>query len=116
MILMIMLALKFSINFNIAKTKLCLSLHYNDDSGYLFVNRIYKFKADEKYAIFHTQFCQGSISEKFDYIESEEVSFKGIVYDFSAYYYATDKSDILNICKYLKNRNNKIMFKIIKFY
>ena len=38
---------KFSINFSKAITKFCLSLNYNGDNSYLFVNgkRIYKFKA-----------------------------------------------------------------------
>ena len=33
-----------SINFSKGKTKFCLSLHYNDDNSYLFVNgkKIYK--------------------------------------------------------------------------
>ena len=41
---------KFSIIFSKVKTKLCLSLHYNGDDSYLFVNKkaIYKFKADKK--------------------------------------------------------------------
>ena len=40
---------KFSINFSKAKTKFCLSLHYNGDNSYLFANRkkIYKFKANQ---------------------------------------------------------------------
>ena len=43
---------KFSINFSKAKTKLCLSLHYNRDNSYLFVNgkRLHKFKAGNKNA------------------------------------------------------------------
>ena len=38
---------KKSINFSKANTKFCLSLHYNGDESYLYVNRteIYKFKA-----------------------------------------------------------------------
>ena len=58
---------RFSVNFTIAKTKLCLSLHCEDSN--LFVNRkkICKFKADDKHAIFPTQFRLRSISEKFDY-------------------------------------------------
>ena len=56
---------KFSTNFSNAKTKFCLSLHYNGNNSYLFVNRkeIYKFKADNKNVNFPTQFCLGSISE-----------------------------------------------------
>ena len=38
---------KFSINLTKANTKFCLSLHYNDDNGNLFVHgqETYKFKA-----------------------------------------------------------------------
>ena len=40
---------KFSINFSKAKTKVCLSLHYNGDKSYFFVNRNkIKFKADNR--------------------------------------------------------------------
>ena len=61
---------KFSINICKVKTKFCLSLHYNNDNSYLFVNRkeIFKFKADNKNVHFLTQFCQGSISNGFSAI------------------------------------------------
>ena len=41
---------KFSINLSKAKAKFCLSLYYNGDNSYLFVNgkEIYKFKASNK--------------------------------------------------------------------
>ena len=41
---------KIDINYSKAKTKFCLSLHYNDDNSYLFVNgkEIYKLKASNK--------------------------------------------------------------------
>ena len=47
---------KFSINFRKANTKFYLSLLYNADNSYLFVNRkeIFKFKADNKNANFPT--------------------------------------------------------------
>ena len=54
---------KFSINFSTAKTKFCLSLHYNHHNSYLFVNRkihikkLKKLKADDKNAKFPTQLC-----------------------------------------------------------
>ena len=49
---------RFSINFTKANTKVCLSLHYNADNSYLFVNEkeIFKFKADNKNVNFPTQF------------------------------------------------------------
>ena len=65
------------INFSKAKTKFCLSLHYNADNSYLFVN--------------------GSISNKFEYSDAKEVFLKGNVYDLSVDYNAIDKSSILNI-------------------
>ena len=68
--------------------------------------RIYKFKANNKNVDLPTQFCLRRISEKFDYVDSEEVSFKENVYDFSVDYDAFFKSDILNIRKYLMVNNN----------
>ena len=65
---------KSSINFSKANTKFYLSLHYNGDKSYLFVNgkEILKFKADNKNISFPIQFCLGSISEKFDAVEYRE--------------------------------------------
>ena len=63
---------KFSINFTKANTKFCLNLRYNGDNSYLFVNgkEIFKFKADNKNVNFPTQFCLGSISNRFSATES----------------------------------------------
>ena len=49
---------KFSINSTKVNTKFCLSLHYNGDNSYLFVNgkEITKFKADNKNVNFPIQF------------------------------------------------------------
>ena len=59
------------------------------------------YKANNKNVNFPIQFWLGSISERFGTVESEEVSFKGNIYDFSIDYNAIDKSQILNIHKYL---------------
>ena len=69
---------KFSINFTKANTNFCLSLHYNADISYLFVNgkEIFKFKADNKNVNFPTQLCLERISNGFSNIESKEVSLK----------------------------------------
>ena len=74
---------KFSINFSKANTKFRLSLYYNVDNSYLFVNgkEIFKFKADNRNN-FPTQFCLGSISNGFGTTESGEVSLNRSVYDF----------------------------------
>ena len=55
---------------------------------------------------FPSQFCLGSISNKLDYVDSEEVYLEGNVYDFLVNYNSSDKSDILNIHSYLMTKNN----------
>ena len=85
-----------------------MSLHFNANNSYLFVNRkeIYKFKARKKNNNFPSQFCLGNISNKFDRFDAEEVPFKGNVYDFSVDYDTIDKSNISNIHKYLMIKNS----------
>ena len=53
------------------------------------------------------------MSHDFGAAQFREVSLKGNVYDFSIDYNGTDKSDILNIHKYLVVKNN-IMFWLVK--
>ena len=98
---------RFSINFNETNTRFCLSLHYNADNSCSFVNgkEICKFKVDNKNVNFPTQFCLGSISNGFSNTESKEVSLNGNVYDFSVDYNSIDKSDIINIHKFLMTKN-----------
>ena len=85
-----------------------MSLHYNGDNSYLFVNgkEIFKFKADNKNVNFPTQFCLGSFSNVFSALEYREVSLNRNVYDFSVDYNSIDKSNILNIHKYLMIKNS----------
>ena len=85
-----------------------MSLHYNDDNSFFFVNgkEIFKFKFDNKNFNFPTQFCLGIISNGFCNTESREVSLNGNVCNFSVDYNFIDKSDILNIHKYLMTKNN----------
>ena len=86
---------KFSINFTEAKTKFCLTLHFNGDNSYLFANgkEIFKFKTNNGNVNFLSQFCLGCMSNGFGVTESREVSLKGNVYDFSVDYIGIDKSD-----------------------
>ena len=76
-----------------------MSLHYNADNSYLFVNgkEIFKFKAENKNVNFPNQFCLRSISNEFSATESREVSLKRNIYDFSVDYNSIDKFDMLNI-------------------
>ena len=74
---------KFDINFSKGKTKFRLSLHYDNDSSYLFANgkEIYKFKASNKNNTFPSQFCLERISNEFNSEDLNKVSIKGNVYD-----------------------------------
>ena len=60
-----------STDFSKTNTKFCLSLHYSGDNSYFFVNgkEICKFKDSNKNVNFPNQFCLGSISNKFSYVE-----------------------------------------------
>ena len=89
-------------------TKFCFSLHYNVDNSYFFVNGkgILKIIGDNKIVNFPTQFFLGSISNGVSAIVSREVSLNRNVYDFSVDYNSIDNTDILNIHKFLMNKNN----------
>ena len=55
---------------------------------------------------FETQFCLGRISSSFSNTESREISLNGNVYHFPVDYNSIDKSDILNINKYVIAKND----------
>ena len=76
-----------------------------------------KFKANSKNVNPLTQFCLGSISNGFGATVCKEVFLKENVYDFSVDYHAIDKSDLLNIHKYLmvKNIIKQIFFGLLSF-
>ena len=60
---------------------------------------------------FLIQFCLGSLYNKFKYLDSEEVSFKRNIYDFSVDSDVVDKSEIIDMHNYLmvQNNNNKCL-------
>ena len=64
-------------------------------------NKSLSLKRTIKIVNFPAQFCLGSIFYGFSATESRGVSLNGNVYDFSVDYNSIDKSDILNIHKYL---------------
>ena len=55
---------------------------------------------------FATHICLESISNGFSATHHREVSLNENVYDFSVDYNSIDKSDILNIHRYLMTKNN----------
>ena len=90
-----------------------LSLHYNGDEGYLYVNKteIYKFKVKDNISWYN--FCLGSISKDFTKDEQGQIYLNDTTYDFSVDHSSIKKEDILNIHQYLIIKNN-IMFGFIK--
>ena len=85
-----------------------MSFYYNADTSYLFVNRkeIFKFKSNNKSVNFSTQFFLATVINGLSTTNYREVSLNVNVYDFPVDYNSIDKSDILNIHKYLMNKNN----------
>ena len=96
----------YSINFTENNKKFCLSLHYNGVNSYLFVNgtEIYKFKAKDS-EIVASPLCLGNISKDFSTDNMKNTELNGYVYDFSVDYDAITVDDILDIHKYLMEKN-----------
>ena len=96
----------YLINFTKEKTKFCLSLHYNGANSYLFVNgtEIIKFKAKDS-EIVATPLCLGNITKEFSEDNTKKTGLNGYVYDFSVDYDAIPVADILDIHKYLTEKN-----------
>ena len=77
----------YSINFTKSKVKFCLSLHYNGDNSYLFVNgtKICKFNAKDS-EIVPYPLCLGNISKDFSLDNMKKAGLYGQVYEFSIDY------------------------------
>ena len=97
----------YSINFTVTNKKFCLSLHYNGENSYLFVNgtEIYKIKAKDS-EIAASPLRLGNISKDWSTDNMKKTGFNGYVYDFNVDYDATDVDDIKDIHKYLMKQNN----------
>ena len=99
----------YSANFTKTNTKFCLSLHYNGANSYLFINvtESHKFKAKDS-EIVATPICLGIISKDFSVDNMKKTGLNRDVYDFSADYDAIAVDDILEIYKYLMEKDNII--------
>ena len=96
----------YSTNFAVHNETFCLSLHYNGDNSYLFVNgkEIINFKA--KYSeIVPYPLCLGNISKDFDLGYMEKTGLTGYIYGFSIDYWAIANDKILDIHKCLMGKN-----------
>ena len=95
----------YSINFTEKTKKFCLSLHYNGADSYLSVNgtEITKFKVPPN------SICLGNVSKDWSVDNMKKTGLKGYLYDFSVDYNATAVSDILDIHKYLMEKNKIVV-------
>ena len=99
----------YSINFTVTNVQFCLSLHYNGENSYLFVNNIeiYKFKAKDSEVV-ASPLCLGNISKDLSIDNMKKTGFNGYVFDFSVDYDATSVDNIKDIHKCLMKKNNMV--------
>ena len=81
-------------------------MHYNGANSYLFVNctEIIKFKPKDS-EIRTYSLCLGNISKDWSQDNMKKTGFNGYIYDFSTDYSAIAVSDMLDIHKYLMEKN-----------
>ena len=86
-----------------------MTLHYNIQNSYLFVNctKIIKFKSKDP-EILPYPLCLGNISRDWSLDNMKKKRLNGYIYDFSVDYDAIVVDDILYIHKYLIKKNNMI--------
>ena len=118
----------YSRNFTQPSTKFVLSLNYNGDNSYLFVNgkQELKFKAKTE-SLVKEKLCIGNLSDKWSTSESEKTGLYGNIYDFVVDYeaiiglkaiydmhrYLMIKLNISPLLKIYKNEDNKFINKFI---
>ena len=97
----------YSQNFTAVNKKFALSLHYNGDDSYLFVNgkRELKFKAKND-QIVKEILCLGNISDDWTAANAKKTGLWGEIYDFAVDYTSTNIGDIYNIHRYLMKKHN----------
>ena len=90
----------YSTNFTVANKKFCLSLNYNGDNSYLFVNgkEIICFKAKNS-EIVPYPLCVGGLSKDFSPSNTHKAELTGYIYDFNVAYWAIANDKILGIHK-----------------
>ena len=91
-------------NFTDPGKKFVLSLHYNGNNSYLFVNGIQelKFKAKTDQLV-KEKLCLGNLSDEWTTSESEKPGLYGKIYDFIVdYEQIAENSKILDMHEYLR--------------
>ena len=86
-----------------------MTLHYNKENSYLFVNgtKIHKFKLKDSEILAHS-LCLGNIPKDWSVDNMKKTGLTGYAYDFSVDYDAISVDDILDIHKYLIKKKNMI--------
>ena len=86
-----------------------MSLHYNGENSYLFVNgtEIIKFKAKDS-EIVASPLCLGNTSKDWSVDNMKKTGFTGYVYDFSVGYDDIEVNNIEDIYKYLMEKNSVV--------
>ena len=99
-----------SINFADQKEQKILSLHYNKENSYLFVNgpKIIKSKSKDPEIIPHS-LCLEKISKKRSVDNMKKTEFNTYLYDFSVDYDAIAADDVLDIHKYFMKKKKKMI-------
>ena len=97
----------YSTNFTVTNKSFYLSLHYNGDSSYLFVNgkEFANFKANDS-EVAPYPLCLGNVSKDFSPINTTNTELLAYVYDFSVDYKVITKDKIHDIHRYLMEKNN----------
>ena len=96
----------YSPNFIVDNKIFCLSLHYNNDNSYLFVNgkEVTKIKAKSSELIKYPM-CLGGLSKDYKENSRKDTGLYGNVYDFSVRYSAISNDKIHDIHAYLMKKN-----------
>ena len=97
----------YSQTFTAVNKKFVLSLHYNDDDSYLFINgkRELKLKAKDD-QIVKEILCLGNISDDWTAANAQKTGLWDEIYDFDVEYTSTNIGDIYNIHRYLMKKHN----------
>ena len=112
----------YSPNFSVENKIFVLSLHYNGDNSYLFVNgqKVAQFKAKNAEIKSNRIFLGSLVGNKAYYGASDlskddanNIKIYGNVYDFSVDYSSISNNNILKIHKYLMEKNSLIQYKIL---
>ena len=99
----------YSPNFTVDNKIFCLSLHYNGDNSYSFVNgrRVTKFKANSS-EIIKYRMCLGGLSKDYNRDNRKNTGLYGNLYDFSVDYSAISNDKKHDIQAYLMRKNDII--------